>query len=79
MLPNLSPGKIVVASSFSKIRVGRAVIFSDQGKDKIKRVAKLEDDKVYLLGDNPKESTDSRQIGWLPSNRVLASVIWPSI
>jgi hypothetical protein len=47
--------------------------------EKIKRIERHEGDLVYLLGDNPAESTDSRTLGWLPAKTILAKVVWPKI
>jgi len=47
------------------------------GLEKIKRIEKLKDNRLYILGDNPTASTDSRHFGWLRAEDVLAVVIWP--
>ena len=35
--------------------------------------------KVFLVGDNPLASTDSRDFGWLPQEHIIGRVIWPQI
>jgi type IV secretory pathway protease TraF len=86
MLPRLRPGSLVVALKLpaklrSNIKVGQVVIIDHNGLEKIKRVAKVRGNKkgneVYVLGDNPLASTDSRNFGWLPSSAVRAKVVWP--
>jgi type IV secretory pathway protease TraF len=77
MLPFLRPGNIILASSLANVAIGKVVIILDDGIEKIKRVDKIDGRKVFLLGDNPNSSKDSRHFGWLPSSRILASVIWP--
>jgi len=53
------------------------VIIRHNGKEKIKRVHEVADDKLFVLGDNAAASTDSRDFGWLPRETVTAKVIWP--
>lgn len=75
MMPAYDHGKIVVGRRFSRPRVGDVVIVRHRRTEIIKRVSQMQDDQVYLLGDNPEESTDSRQFGWLPVNAIIAVVI----
>jgi hypothetical protein len=32
---------------------------------------------MYVLGDNPLTSTDSRVFGWVEGKSVRAKIIWP--
>ena len=42
----------------------------------IKRVSRVsQEDGLYILGDNPKESTDSRTFGAVPRSKVLGRVV----
>jgi hypothetical protein len=75
MLPAFSHGKIVVGWRFRRPRVGDVVIAKHHRVEVIKRVSDLQDDKVFLLGDNADESTDSRQFGWLPARAIVAVVV----
>lgn len=77
MSPTLNEGRLVIASGLLTPKQGRVVIAKHRGLEKIKRVSKIQGTKVYLTGDNSKESSDSRQFGWLPISSVIASVIWP--
>lgn len=78
MLPTLKPGQIVIAHGFyRRLRPADIVVVHHDGLEKIKRIAKIENDQIYLLGDNAKESTDSRTLGWLPASVVRAKLIWP--
>lgn len=75
MAPTYPQGKIVLAWRFRKPKKGDVVIVKHHRLELIKRVDQLQDDKVYVLGDNPAESTDSRHYGWLPLSSVLGVVV----
>lgn len=75
MHPAYPHGKIVVAWRWRRPRIGDVVIVRHHRLELIKRVSQLDDEKVYLLGDNPEESTDSRHYGWLPRNSIMAVVV----
>lgn len=75
MLPTFRHGNIVVGWRFRRPRVGDVVIAKHHRVELIKRVSELQDGKVFLLGDNSEESTDSRQFGWLPSHAIVAVVV----
>lgn len=75
MTPRYTHGKIVFASKLKQPKVGDVVIAKHHRVEIMKRVSQLEEDKVYLLGDNPEESTDSRHFGWLPIKSILGVVV----
>ena len=41
----------------------------------IKRLKSVEGMGLWLLGDNPTESTDSRQLGAVPTNLLIGEVV----
>ena len=41
----------------------------------IKRLKSVEGTGLWLLGDNPAESTDSRQLGAVPTNLLIGEVV----
>jgi signal peptidase I len=78
MMPVLPPGTYVWGKRrYKKLQVGDTVIFEHQGKEKIKRISQIKDNELYVLGDHPEASTDSRQFGWIDEKFVIAKVIWP--
>lgn len=79
MLPALRAGQIVVGRPKSSVCVGDVVVMRHGGLEKIKRVAKMRSDAVYVLGDNAAASTDSRSFGWLPIGAIVAKVVWPKV
>jgi hypothetical protein len=78
MIPVLPPGTVVWGLKwFMTLVPGDVIIFNHDGKEKIKRIDDVIDDKVYVLGDFEDESTDSRHFGWIPITDVQARVIHP--
>jgi nickel-type superoxide dismutase maturation protease len=78
MLPILSPGKIILGVSRRRAyRSGDVVIVLHDDREKIKRIARVKDSQIYVVGDNPSHSTDSRHFGWLPISAIQARVVWP--
>lgn len=77
MKPTLREGQIVVAFKNKNIKLRSLVIVKTKDREIIKRVAKIKGQKVYVLGDNPAHSKDSRDFGWIAIDDVIATVIWP--
>ena len=77
MLPTLRPGQIVIAKKPARVAVGDIVVVRHDGLEKIKRVAKMQDGRIFVTGDNPAASTDSRSFGWLRLGDVCGRLIWP--
>jgi phage repressor protein C with HTH and peptisase S24 domain len=79
MAPTLTPGQLVVGRVSSDLHPGDIVIVSHNGLEKIKRIEKQQGDLIYLLGDNPIASTDSRDFGWVQADAIVAKVVWPKL
>jgi nickel-type superoxide dismutase maturation protease len=79
MIPTLKPGTIVVAVKAKRLRVGNVVIAELDGRDVIKRIARIDDGMYHLLGDNLKSSTDSRTKGSIDRSKIHGFVIWPRV
>jgi hypothetical protein len=78
MMPAYRPGQIVIGRlRGGHYKAGDVVILEHAGLEKIKRIASIGDGRVYVLGDQPAESTDSRQFGWLDEQCIRAKIIWP--
>ena len=78
MLPGLYPGTLVFGLRWPKrLKVGQVVILRHRGTEKIKRITRLDHRQVFVEGDNPGYSTDSRQFGWLDEPAIRAVVFWP--
>jgi len=78
MLPLLKEGDEVLVNVGVRAGVGDIVIARHPHNEKIemvKRVAGIYDGKYYsLLGDNPEESTDSREFGLVEERLIIGRV-----
>lgn len=80
MTPALHPDRIVFAFTFFKsLKPGHIIIFNHHGTEKIKRIGKVKEGLVYVKGDNPNLSTDSRHFGWIGVDSIVARVVWPGV
>lgn len=78
MVPVLPPGTLVFGLRwFAQLRPGRVVIFEREDRETIKRLERVESDGLFVLGDHPETSTDSRHYGVIPRESVESVVIWP--
>jgi len=79
MKPNLESGQKGIAWKFGQMKKGDIVIFKEPstGLSIIKRISKTKQDLLYLEGDNKKESTDSRDFGWIKKQQIIGTVIYP--
>lgn len=79
MEPTLRHKSMVIASSipffFGKPKIGDIVILKRNGYI-IKRITKVKKDKFFVLGDNKKESTDSRDFGFFERKEIVAKVLY---
>jgi nickel-type superoxide dismutase maturation protease len=76
MLPALAAERLVIAIRL-RYKPGDVVVVRHNGREKIKRLHSMQDDQVFLLGDNPPHSTDSRHFGWLSASVIVGKVVWP--
>ncbi len=79
MEPALKAGQLVVGRQTRDLQPGDVVIVSHDGLEKIKRIERQQGDLIYLLGDNPAASTDSRSFGWVQAKTIIAKVVWPKL
>lgn len=75
MNPTLRSGQVVFIWHWGRVKPGDIVVVEHNGLEKIKRIQDIQDRRVYVVGDNPSRSTDSRQFGWLPINHVQGRVV----
>lgn len=83
MEPNLAPGQVVVvdrvAYRFRPPRDGEVVVFRSPLtlRPAVKRLHHLEPESgLFLTGDNPGDSIDSRHFGVIPRSAVIGRVLF---
>ncbi len=80
MAPKLRPGQLIVATAlYRKLRPGQVVIVEQANKQMVKRIERIEEDRLFVIGDNLPASIDSRQFGWLDQSAVIARVFRPNL
>ena len=75
MVPAFRPGAIVLGLKWLRPKVGSVVVAEHEGLELIKRVAKVGVRGFYLLGDNARQSTDSREYGWFTPGSIKSVII----
>lgn len=77
MLPTLKPGQdVLVLCWFVKPKAGDIVALKVKGKEMIKRIQMSSDSGIFVIGDNKKESTDSRKFGWIKKKEIIGKVVF---
>ncbi len=71
MEPTLMPGQIIVGMSNVLVHIGDIVILLRNDTEIIKRVTQIKKYNVWVEGDNPALSTDSRDFGWISKKDIL--------
>ena len=61
---------------FTKPKKGDVVIFEKFNRFYIKRINKIKDGKYFLVGENRKDSDDSRRFGSVSPNQIKGKVIF---
>jgi nickel-type superoxide dismutase maturation protease len=78
MLPTLKHGEEVLVQPTETLQIGDVVVAKHPIKQSviiIKRISEINEKGLYLLGDNPIESTDSRSFGEVLQKNVLGKVV----
>ena len=78
MLPNLTSEDKILINQRCHPKPGDVVVAwhpRKPGVRLIKRLHKLDSNGMYLLGDNPSASTDSRQLGPIPAALLIGVVV----
>ena len=81
MQPTLEPGDRVLVRRLGrkpKPSLGSLVVTWHPQQSKlrlIKRLMSVEETGLWLLGDNPARSTDSRQLGAVPTKLLIGEVV----
>lgn len=81
MQPTLKPGDRVLVRRLGQKAapsLGSVVVTWHPQRSElrlIKRLSRVNSTGLWLMGDNPAESTDSRQLGSVPTNLLIGEVV----
>lgn len=80
MMPQIKDQDSVLASSvyywFYDPKINDIVVLSYNKSILIKRIAAIQNGKYFIIGDNKKDSLDSRKIGSFLRNQILGKVFY---
>ena len=80
MQPALQPGDSLLVVRWTPIRAGNIVVFADpqaRGEFRVKRVTDIAPDgTLFVRGDNPNVSRDSRHFGGVPALLVVGRAVY---
>lgn len=80
MSPKLKPGQLLLITRiYRRLRPGQVIVFNHYGREKVKRIERVVDNRVFVIGDNLNFSTDSRHFGWITTKEIIGRVVWPKI
>jgi nickel-type superoxide dismutase maturation protease len=79
MLPTLKHGEEVLVKFGKTFQVGDIVFAKHPYKQSAKMIKRIEkistSGKLFLIGDNPSESTDSRSFGEISAEEIIGKVV----
>lgn len=80
MFPTIKPDQGVLsfdwAYFFSSPKIGDIVVIKHNGKEMVKRIQKTDGRRFFVIGDNEKDSLDSRKLGPIKKEQIIGKVIW---
>lgn len=79
MEPTIKNAQTVLVSSipyfFSKPKIGDIVAFKNNEKVFIKRIARVENQRYFMTGDNKNDTMDSKDFGWIDKKEIVGKII----
>lgn len=54
---------------------GPSISSGEAGRLLLKRIDKRKENKYFVVGDNPKQSTDSKDFGWITKKEIIGKAI----
>lgn len=79
MEPILKEGEQIFANKTAYImrkpKTGDIVVVKLRNNYIIKKIEKAQKNKYFIVGENTKESTDSREFGWVEKKDIFGKVI----
>jgi len=83
MAPRLPSGALVVVRPVDRttpLRVGEMVVARRPDRPQLEIIKRIQavdgNGAIFLVGDNPSSSTDSREFGPVSREQIVARVLW---
>ena len=76
MVPSFAPGERLLVRYGGTFTIDDVVLVKRPDQIDVKRINKVIDDRIYVIGDNLDVSIDSRHYGPVSAEQILAKVIW---
>jgi phage repressor protein C with HTH and peptisase S24 domain len=76
MSPYLKDRDLIMVLKTNKYKAGDVVGFKSNDKIFIKRINEIKNDLLFVLGDNPDNSLDSRKLGWVNRESVVFRLLF---
>ena len=73
MSPTLKPDSVLLGSKLIKPKPGHVSVI-DRSPVSIKRIKRIDDEGIWVEGDNSEASTDSRDYGYIDPKAIKAIV-----
>ncbi len=79
MAPALREGQDILSFNWAylikKPKAGDIVVIKVNGKEMVKRIQSIFGQNIFVVGDNTKESTDSREFGSITKDSLIGKVV----
>jgi phage repressor protein C with HTH and peptisase S24 domain len=76
MSPRLNGSNLILVIRSKHYKIGDVVGFKLNDQVLIKRISEINDGLFYALGDNPKNSLDSRKFGWIALDTIVFKLVF---
>lgn len=76
MLPTLKPGQFLISWNWFYKPIQGDLVVVKKNRLMVKRIQDIKKQKVFVVGDNLTDSTDSRQFGWVEKRQIVGKVIF---
>ena len=77
MEPSLYAGSLLLISRKYKLKFNDVVVLKVNNIEILKRINKIKNNNIFIIGDNPQYSTDSNDFGWIDNKCIQGKIIWP--
>jgi len=77
MTPILRDGQITVCHRFHGYKPGQIVIAFVDGREVIKRIAKIQKNMVFLVVDDEAHAHHGKYYAKIQDNKIVGVVFWP--